>query len=317
MKKFYLFILFLVLSIAGCNCSGKIEEFTDEQLSVLKTLPENIDFMVYMNYKELKKSDYLKDFSSLSLIKDSSAFFLEGVDDSYKNPINENLNESIIVSSFFSGTSTVYIYQDVAKLNEFLNNKTYCVKNSENGFTWYSRNNRPENKFILVNNALYFSKELDFLKKISDPDGKKLTASPFWESLSKMKYKNHYWLASNSGNLAILLMKIVLGERSNPPGKEIVKMSDKFTLCANFSDNVAVESSLGFKSANYAYLFAGAVNSAISMKIFSKSHPELSEMFDKLDIKRDNKNVWFNIELNKDEVNNIKKILIKKKEKNL
>ncbi len=95
----------------------------------------------------------------------------------------------------------------------------------------------------------------DYLEEVLNQENESLKSNKEFISLiERIKDKDEFWLAVNSGKSTLSIIKKVIGDFKDVPGKKLIRSIKKLTISAGFKQGMKVESNLICSSTKNAYL---------------------------------------------------------------
>lgn len=206
MKKYYL--LFSVLGFLfffGCSNKPSPEKLSLSVKSTLPLLQENPQFVMYMNFKEMRQSEFWKENISDSVLNAEKNFgnllytFKLATGASISNGIDE-----LFFSNAWLGENTIVLKGvfDKEKLDNFISKDTLFVKTTKpNGITVYMfRDN--ELYFFFKDNftlcASNYTKRIDEMLSVSDTSANSglMKNQNVMNAIEATVYKENIWMIS-------------------------------------------------------------------------------------------------------------------------
>jgi len=207
MKKFSLRAIILVLTaFTVISCSNKPD--TEKlQLSVkasLNLLPEKPQFVMYVNFKYLRTTEFWKQNLSDSVFSAENTFgsMLNVFKSATGATISDGLDEIFFANSWTGENAIVMKGSfDRNKISHFLSNDTVFRKTDDSkGFVYYTH--IPSNTmFFLKDNftlcASNYAEQLSRMKTITDTSNTGLISNPeLMTAINSIMYKECVWLVS-------------------------------------------------------------------------------------------------------------------------
>lgn len=303
--------------LAGCKSDDNVEPISQEQASLIKNLPYSTQFLLYVNSAELNNKGYNESniVNTNSFTKITSIFkkFEYGTGLTLEGSLKE-----LYVANSWEEKDCILIVLDKnqEKIFDFLKNQNAFESIKVDNKYIYKEKNDSINRYYHIFNkdVLMIADDSSFIANRINNKNKSLSSNNnFMDIINGVKYKKHYWTASNQGKFLSLLMQQFLSTRKAGYVRDFAKNIDNVSVSALFGNEIALNSSMGCKDAKTSFLLTNAVRSAISMDLFAQNNPELGNIFEKIDVQRNGKKVNFDLELNQSELKEIKTYILKRK----
>lgn len=205
MKYLKFLICFLIILFISCSKTPSPERLPISMKDNLRLLQKDPQFLIYMNFNNMRVTDFWKSFIGDSILKAESDFqsALKIFKDVTGTSISDGLNEFYLANSW-EGENTIVIVGafDKEKINNYIKNDTsYTII--------YSSNNIPV--FVNKNNNLYFflrdnsticasnyMKRIESIMSLTDTSKNTLLEnSDFMSAIEKTIYKSQLMMISN------------------------------------------------------------------------------------------------------------------------
>lgn len=310
-------VVVLGLFLSGCSKEDKIEPLSQDQISLIKNLPYSTQFLLYVNSGELREKGYNNtDISNTTSFGKISNIF-NAIQEGTGISVNENLAEFFVANSWEQKDCIILTFNNNEDkvLNYLKNKKSFSSFKAANKIIYKGKKELNNQYYYFINeNTLLVADDSSFIfNKVKNKEKNLYDNQNFVEIINGIKYKKHYWTASNQGQFLSLIMYQFLSTRKANYIKDFAKNIDNISICAFFNKDIAIHSSMGCRDAKTSFLLTNAVRSAISMDLFAQNNPELGPIFDKIEVERTGKKVNFNLELQQKELQEIKNYINKKK----
>lgn len=299
-------VLFLFVS---CGTKTSTDKISSSQWELFGFLPYNTESVLYINFDNLKKSDY--SFEKIFSTKDSSGSWINKFEEQSGVDLNKDISE-IIIASAEDGQNVFLIRfkDDFRKVRDYFNKSPVFLRNKIGGKETYILKQNPSSQMYFPKSSiLLMASGKTLFQDLLSNKGKRLKDNTKIISIvGNIKSKQNIWLAEDNGSLAADLFKRFAGKNSNVLSPKILSAVKNISLSADFSEGIKVESALGCRSAGDAYLLTSAVEGAKTMKIISRKDEKLGEIFNKMDIKREGELIRFRVALTEQELNDLKSL---------
>lgn len=244
---FLLNSLFLILVMSSCNVKPESQPLPISVSSTLGLLQENPQFVMYLNFKNMRRSDFWKKNVSDSLLNAEKTFgsLLNTFKTATGASISDGLDELYYSNSWF-GENAIVIkgVLDQNKLAEYLEKDTVftLAKNADgikvyqmtdNGLYFYFRDNNT----ICASNYL---KQLDVMLAAKDTSRSGILLNEkVYSSIQNIMYKEDMWMISSE---RIFIRGIFQNFLQSTAGTKIEESDSTQT-----SDSVSVNDSASVK----------------------------------------------------------------------
>ncbi|MDD5363590.1 MAG: hypothetical protein PHN88_15820 [Ignavibacteria bacterium] len=249
MKKFYNIIikLFPVLLIAvsfSCGSKPSVEKLSMTSKQVFALLPEKPQFVMYVNFKTMRTSEFWKQNISDSVLSGENAMgsILNVFKSATGASINDGLDEMFFANSW-TGENAIILKGsfDKNKINSFLANDTIFKKTaSPDGITVYTHLNSNLAFFLKDNFTLCasnYQKQIDYMKTVTDTSNSGLLANnELMKSIDPVIYKDNFWIVSTE---KMFIRGIFANFTDMKSGKDISKEKMSDTLIDNQKDSLS------------------------------------------------------------------------------
>jgi len=323
MKKF-ISIFICTLFFYGCVKNDEVDPISSYQWEVFGYLPEETQFVLYMNLNELRKTEFWESYFEHSLKLNSGELDVHNWLTEFENETGVGLNNGvseIYTASTWRGNNVIAVSFD----KNFEKIRNYFRE--ENGFEEIKKGNRkiftskfktsadfyfPNDSLLLIINDDDYIDKLFGDNNKSLKDNKKLIGV-----IKKIRNKKHYWMATDKGNYAAALLEKLLNVNQDLKSRDFINSIEDISLSAEFQEGVNIESLWNCNSSKNAYLLATAIRGALAMDLFKGESNALGKLLEKMEIERENSQINIQIDIDKSDIEEIKNLakkdLIQKK----
>jgi hypothetical protein len=306
----------LLIVFSGCVKNVEIDSITSSQWKVFEYLPEETQFVLYMNLNELRKTEFWDSYFVHSLRqsqKNTGELDVNGWLTEFEKKTGVGLNDGvseIYVASTWMGNNiiTVSFNKNLEKVGNYFrdSNKFDIIQKGEREI--FSSRQKISADFYFPNDSLLIIiNDADYLNKLLGDNNRSLKENKKLISIIKqIRSKKHYWMATDNGSYAAALLEKLLSVNQDLRIKNIANSIQGISLSADFKEGVNVESIWGCNNSKNAYLLAAAIQSALSMDLFKNENTFLGKLLDKMEIERENSKINFKIEMDKSDIEEIK-----------
>ncbi len=300
MMRISVFVIISLLMLQSCSEEVKVDTLSNSQSLAFDILPDNTQFLLYSNFKELRKTAYWENFLSENFKNDRQNNWLQEFEKETGYGFNKGVNE-VFTSTTWDGINTFIISFDnqSGKLRDYFKNRKNFKTILINGIEIFQPVQNPSSFFYLKNDTLLIIiNDIEYLNDLLADKHEPLSLnSNFIGIVNNIRYKNHYWMATDKGSYAAILLEQVGGKNNIPQVRDLVKNINEITLSAYFGSGVEIESNWGCSDTKSAYLLSTALRSALALDLFSDIDLALSKVLENTRIKRDEKVVKISLAL--------------------
>lgn len=311
MLRISVFVILSLLMLQSCSEEIKVDTLSDSQSSALDILPANTQFLLYSNFKELRKTDFWENLLSESFKNDQQNNWLQEFEKETGYGFNKGVSE-VFTSTTWGGINTFIISFDnhSGKLRDYFRNKknfrTILIKGTE----IFQPVENPSSFFYFKNDTLLIIiNDVEYLNDLLAEKHKPLSSnSNFIGIVNNIRYKNHYWMATDKGSYAAILLEQIGGKNNIPQVRDLVKNINEITLSAHFGSGVDIESNWGCSDTKSAYLLSTALRSALALELFSDIDIALSKVLENTRIRRDERVVKISLALDEKAITKLRSL---------
>ncbi len=309
MKKYFYYISLALIFLYGCSKPHKLYPVSNDQTELLKLLPYQTEFLIYADFNNIRKSDYLNQFLKNSFKNRQSGKWLKDFENKTGVGLQSGVKEIMIATSWENNNSIIVRFdENLSKIKNYFNDKNKFDIDKSNGKTIYHPKNNIQTIFTFVNDSLLLIlNNNEYLKNISEGSSKSLAENKnFIRIIENIHSKKYYWLATDNGSYAAELFNRILLKYKKLPVKSLIKTIRNITLSVDIKNGLNIESVWGCESSKDAKLLATAIRGALSMDILIKENYELGKVLDKTEVDVGNNNIYLDLQLTKDDISALK-----------
>ncbi len=309
MKKYFYYISLALIFVFGCSKPHKLYPVSNDQTELLKLLPYQTEFLIYANFNNIRKSDYLNQFLKNSFENRQSGKWLSDFESKTGVGLKSGVNEIMIATSWENNNSIIVSFdKNLSKIKNYFNDKNKFDVDKSGGRTIYHPKKNVKTIFTFVNDSLLLILNNDeYLKNISELPSKSLAENKnFIRIIENIHSKKYYWLATNNGSYAAELFNRILLKYKKLPVRSLIKTIRNITLSVDVKNGLNIESVWGCESSKDARLLASAIRGAISMDILTKENYKLGKILDKTDVDVGKNIIYLELYLTKDDISALK-----------
>jgi len=206
MKK-YLLLILVIFSLFVSSCSNRqtIEKLTDTQKAVFNLLPEQPQFLMYMNFKSMRNTEFWKQNVSDSILTAENN--LGSILNVFKNAtgasITDGLDEMYFANTWIGENAIILKGSfDKNKMNSLLSNDTIFRKISDKDSKIVYSHLKSNMIFFLKDNftlcASNYQSQIDFMMNNSDSSNSGLIKNTeLMKSIESVMYKENAFIVTN------------------------------------------------------------------------------------------------------------------------
>ena len=315
---FWIGLLGLLIACSGCVKKVEIDPISSSQWRVFEYLPGETQFVLYMNLNELRKTEFWESYFKYSLKQNQNSLEEMDVDNwvkEFENQTGVGLNDGIseiYISSTWMGNNIVAVTFDknFKKINDYFRDSDRFKKIQKHDRVIFAGKSKISADFYFPNDSLLLIvNKNDYIDKLignkvnSIKNNKRLISV-----IKKIRCKKHYWMATDKGNYAAALLEKLLNINQELKVRNLINSIEGISLSAEFKEGINIESLWNCSSSKDAYLLAAAIQTALSMDLFKNENTLLAKLFEKIEIKRENSQINFQIDMDKSDIEEFKSL---------
>jgi hypothetical protein len=308
-------VLLLVVLLAAC-VQERPEPLSDQMKHQLTMLPQDVDLLGYINLQQIQQSEVAK------VILDSAALcmFHNKEFDEFKSAtvsISERCQRLYFavglnneVKDEFNGLFVARGNFDPEKIISFIKSKHEGAEVVEETYAQFKLY-RPTDEHLvfcfadqhtlIAGNDAAVKTWLD--KSVPSADLK--LAENWRQAIGTLKYKNGFWLAMTTKNLAELIEQ----ETALPKNFEGIKNIKSASFSMNFSDHLSFDGQGECLDAEKADLFRDALRGVLaSAKLSVSSQRDLVDIINEVNVDSKNEKVTVRFKLGTEEIEKLKQM---------
>ena len=249
MKKFYitaikLFLLFFAAMSFSCGSRPSVEKLPMTTKQVFALLPEKPQFVMYVNFKTMRISDFWKQNISDSVLSGENAMgsILNVFKSATGASISDGLDEMFFANSW-TGENAIILKGsfDRNKINSYLANDTVFKKTATpDGITVYTHLNSNLAFFLKDNFTLCasnYQRQIDYMKTVTDTSNSGLLSNQeLMKSIEPVIYKDNFWIVSTE---KMFIRGIFANFTDMKSGKDISRENMSDTLIDSKKDSLS------------------------------------------------------------------------------
>ena len=308
----------LLIIFSGCVKNVEPDPITTSQWRVFNYLPGETQFVLYMNLNELRKTEFWENYIENSIKqsqKNTNDLDFNNWLTEFESKTGVGLNNGVsevYISSTWMGNNIIAVTFDknLNKVGDYFRNNTRFEKIKKGKKEIFSGKLNISADFYFPNDSLLLIiKDKDYVDKLagdsinSIKDNKK-----FISIIKEIRNKKHYWMATDKGNYAAALLEKLFSVNQELRGRNFINSIEGISLSVEFGEGINIESLWNCNSPKNAYLLAAAIQTALSMDLFKNENTVLEKLFEKMEIERENSQINFQIEIDKNDIEKIKSL---------
>ncbi len=319
MKKRFVFLLLLNLSFIGCKGHDENNPITKSQLhsdrfrwEIFSFIPEESQMVMYVNLKDIRNTESWDTFFKPYFNQSDAKFRLHEFKKATGFRIEANASE-LISSITEDGNSLVAVSfnKNIKNVHKYFGDENKFSISRIKGKKVYQIKNRVNEKFIFSNDStLIMFSDTDYLEEVLNNENESLKSNKeFIGLIERIKNKNKFWLAVNDGKATFSIIRKIIGDFKDVPGKKLIRSIKKLTISADFENGMNVESNLICNSRKNSYLLSAGISSAVAMDIISNKNFILGKVTKNLHVSTDNNEVQLKVKLNENEIKELNNLV--------
>lgn len=310
MKKVILLFL-VVLVFFGCSKKEAPGIFSEIHKESLGYLPEDSQFILYMNLNELRKSEFGKEYFESTADDTAMIGWLNEFETATGVGIESGIAEFFTAATWSNNNIwVIYIDKNFDKVKNYFNSAKQFNQIELAGEKVYTYDkNRLLRIYFAGKSKIIISNNSDYLVEIIKTKNRSVKENEdFLKIINNIKYKSHYWMATNTGGYAAALVERLAKSNGSISGSQILNTIQSITVSAKFDENVTVASDWLCKSTKDAMLLSTAMKGAIALGIFNNGNEAMNLIFKKVNIGYSSRFVDLNLSLNKNDIKELKQL---------
>lgn len=302
-------LVVVLLFLMGCGGGEKGGSLTTKQWQILSYLPQDTDFLLYMNLDELRKTQFWEDYFKTSLEKNSGSNWLTDFEVKTGVGLNEGVAGVYTATTWEGNNLFVIQFSEAARgVLDYFNNVNLFTPGMVNDKKFYELRTGSMSKFYFIDDStLIVINNASYLLTLFEDNRKSLKDNQTFVNLIRsVQNTGQYFLVTDKGTFAAALFESLLGHNKELPVKEIIASISSIQLSAEFDDGVSIESVWDFNNSKNAYLLSTAIKSALAIGIFRQKDAMLGSIVEDMTISRYDKKIKFTLDLEKEKLNKIR-----------
>ena len=312
MKERFVFLLLLSLSFIGCKGYDEYNPISKGRWEILSFIPEESQMVMYVNLNDVRNTESWNAFFKPYFNQSDAKFRLHEFKKATGFKIEANASE-LISSVTEDGNNLVAVSfnKNIKNVQNYFDNENKFSAKKVEGKKVYLVKNRVDERFIFYNDStLIMFSNSKYLDKVLKNKNESLKSNKeFIGLIERIKDKQKFWLAVNGGKPALSIIKKVIGDLKDIPGKKLIRSVKKITLSADFGNGMKIESNLICSSRNNSYLLSAGISSAVAMDIISNKNIMLGKVTKNLHVSANDNTVQLKLNLNKSEIKELNKLV--------
>lgn len=311
--KFILIIVISLIYASGCASEEKHFPISQSHSDIFNYLPQETQFVNYINLKTLKETGVWNDVVKPSIENNEESSWLSDFESETGVGLKNGIDE-IFIASTWSGNNVIAVIfnEQNKKINNYFMNKEAFVSEEINGKLVHRRKEIPLSYFVFINDSiLLVINDSDYLQKVTyesqfvkNKTGLNINTD-FISAIEKIEYREHYWMVTNNTTYITGL----LGDLSlKSEFREILNSVKDVSLSAKLLSSAEIILLWTCKNSKSAFLLQSALEGAVSFELLSKKNAALNKVLNKMKINRISNNVNVKIKLDSIEIRELKNL---------
>lgn len=311
MKKIIFLPLLFILILSGCDSFRKTEPITADQLKLLSYMPQQFQYVTYINVDELRKTGFWESFFKPELEKNDYMGWFSGFEKNSGIDLDNGISE-ILISAGKSKKGVIGILFGKKKdeIENYFNNKNEFTSQRLNGKLLFRKKDGSLPLYYFADNStLIVLSDTVYLGSIAaGRENSLIKNSKLIDVIKNISNKKYYWMATNLPGYAGYLIRKTSGLNKNFPGSGLIRSIKSITISASFPGNVELESILSCDETRNAYLLSAAIKSYVAMDLFLHNHYSMEYILKKIKVDRDGEKVNLSLKIQKDDLKKLESL---------
>jgi hypothetical protein len=309
-------IIFSTLALIfcfGCNNGDQPESLTNEQLEAFNYIPQESEFVLFMNINQLGRTDLWQNYFKKSLDSYQKQNWLSEFESATGIGMDDGIAEVYITASwagnnlfiirFDKNYDKIKYYFDTTFSSYLSNTKKIYFKESNPASEYYFAN---KSLLLIVNNHETVASITSNVFKSIIENGEMMAA------INNIKRKKYYWMVTDKGSYASILISQLANSGGGEDTREMFSSIKSISLSASFELGAEFASIWQLSNDKDAFLFSVAIRSAISNYSPKNVDGRIKEILNSIKVKRDNDKVSLDLTVDQKDLSDIQNLLKQK-----
>jgi hypothetical protein len=291
------FVLIIMLGFVFNSClkevSQPIEPAVIKKLRLIPADPVNV---IYLNFKNLKKSRYWKDFLVKDLeIKEKAS---KTIFDSLGIDFEKDIDEIIIATEW----------------NDF---KTFIITLNKPVQNLELKRSFKDFKIHIDDKVLFITNDEHRMEQIENNDFENsFTKNPlFRRIINSIQYKDYFWFVTRNTSIFLNLLKD--GSKDDEKIENLFRSINFINFSLKFDRDLSINSHWECVDEYKANLLRGVLNGIISALILTEPNDPFVNELSRADVYIENKGVDIQLKISKERINELRQSIIANKLKRI
>jgi hypothetical protein len=310
MRSFIHFAV-VILAFAGCEKQIEVSPISASQWNVFRYLPENTQLLMFIGFENLRQTNHWQQFIDTTLGSNPAGKWLDDFESETGAGIRQGIAEVYTASTWDGNSTTVVLFtKNFRAVSAYFENPLRFNAKEFDGHKIFNMRGKSSSNFCLIDQSiLLIANNEEYLLSVLRGEGNSFKNNDrFISIIQQIQFKDHYWIATDNGSYAALLIEKLLSTKKELPAKEILGSIQDISISADFADGVNISSIWKCKDSKNAYLLSAAIRSAIALDLLAGHDKILHSLFDKMEIVRKSDKINFEISLNKKDIEDLQSL---------
>lgn len=335
----------ILLVLYSCNQKPEPESLPLSVIENLNYLQDNAQFVMYINFKNMRRTDFWKTNISDSILNEEKTFgsLLYTFRLATGASITEGIDELYYSNSWFGENSIVMKgVLDRNKLREFISSDTlFSVAKNYPGKTIYQKNDNGLYFYFKDDNTICASnylKQIDYMLNVSDTAKSGILLNQnLYDAINSINYKQEIWMVTTEKTfirgIFLNFIESTTGKRIQNENSEteadstdsgtddksgekinaenLYKNINSISFSTKMSSDLKILLQCECDNENTSNYLRSLINGFVTVAKLSsagKNKNSVSGILDKLHINRYDNSVFLDLEVNESNINELRKI---------
>lgn len=308
-----IFSTLVLIFCFGCNNEDQPELLTNEQLEAFNYIPEESDFILFINLNQLRRTDFWDDYFKKSLDSYQKQNWLSEFESAADIGLGDGIVEVYLATSWAGDNLFIIRFEkNIDKIKNYFESSfsSYLINSKK----IYFKKSSPSSEYYFASNSLLIIVNNKKLAALIASDGFKSIKrnDEMMAAIDNIRKKKYYWMVTDKSSYASRLISQLTNSNRSEEVRDMFNSIRSISLCASFELEAEFGSMWQLSNDKDAFLFSVAVRSAISNYIPKNSGEGIKEIIKNLKVKRNNDKVSLELKVDKENLSSIQNLLKQK-----